>query len=149
MCLCEFVIISIRAGRSEVYRFAGKQNGKFARITKASNHSGFAGCCYSCEHLGSLWGLTWVQQSSWSTTQCPKPQKLFALTVVSHIFTRILRSFFLSMALDTLNYIKKLNWVLTSKRWVQVSLNAATVSKFWQMLDEKSQWSYDWREAGW
>lgn len=40
MCLCEFVIISICAERSEIYRFAGKRNGKCARITEASNHSG-------------------------------------------------------------------------------------------------------------
>lgn len=86
MCLCEFVIISIHVGRSEVYHFASKCIGKYARITKASNHGSFAVYCYSCEHLSSLCGLMWLQQSLWSTTQSHKPQKLFARTVVSRIF---------------------------------------------------------------
>lgn len=46
---------------------------------------------------------------------------------------------FLSVVLDTLNYMKKFNLALTSKQPAQVNLNAATVSKFWQRLDENSQ----------
>ena len=43
---------------------------------------------------------------------------------------------FVSVAPDTLNYIKKFNLALTSK---QVRVNAATVSEFWQRLDANSR----------
>lgn len=72
------IIISNHAGCSEAYRFSGK----YVRITKASNHSGFSVYCSSCEHISSVCGLIWLKHILWPTTQSHKPQKLLALTVV-------------------------------------------------------------------
>lgn len=61
--------ILIHAGCLEAYGFSKKWKRKYARITKASNHSGFAFYCSSCEYLGSVCGRIWLQHISWPTTQ--------------------------------------------------------------------------------